>query len=97
MGSLFYILMMLLNIIWWVLIVQVIMSWLISFQVLNTRQPLGAQVWYTLNRMLEPIYGPIRRMLPPMGGLDFTPLIVLFIIAALRIILVRNQGFFFSY
>ncbi|MCR8724716.1 YggT family protein [Frigidibacter sp. ROC022] len=94
MGSLFYILMMLINVVWWVLIVHIIMSWLISFQVLNLRQPLVAQIWYGLNRLLEPLYGPIRRRLPPMGGLDLAPLIVLLGLAALRIILVRNAGYF---
>ena len=91
MGSLFYILMMILNLVWWVLIVQIIMSWLISFQVLNLHQPLVAQIWYGLNRLLEPLYAPIRRILPPMGGLDLAPLVVLLGIAAIRIVLIRNQ------
>jgi YggT family protein len=95
MGSIFYIVMMLLNVVWWVLIVHIIMSWLINFQVLNLRQPLVAEIWYGLNRLLEPIYGPIRRALPPMGGLDLAPLIVLLGIAALRIVLVRNSVYFF--
>lgn len=95
MGSLFYILMMLINVVWWILIVHIIMSWLISFQVLNLRQPLVAQLWYGLNRLLEPIYGPIRRALPPMGGLDLAPLILLLVLYALRIILIRNQMAFF--
>jgi YggT family protein len=94
MGSLFYILMMLVNVVWWILIVHIIMSWLISFQVLNLRQPLVAQIWYGLNRLLEPIYAPIRRRLPPMGGLDLAPLIVLLALAAIRIILIRNQVYF---
>ena len=54
-----------------------IMSWLISFQVLNVRQPFVAQVWYGLNRLMEPVYGPIRRMLPSMGGIDLSPIVVL--------------------
>ena len=54
-----------------------IMSWLVSFQVLNVRQPFVAQVWYGLNRLMEPVYGPIRRMLPSMGGIDLSPIVVL--------------------
>ncbi len=54
-----------------------IMSWLVSFQVLNVRQPFVAQVWYGLNRLMEPVYGPIRRMLPNMGGIDLSPIVVL--------------------
>ena len=94
MGSLYYILAMLLDVAWWILIVHVIMSWLISFQVLNLRQPLVAQVWYGLNRLLEPVYRPIRRVLPPAGGLDLAPLVAFLGIYALRIILARNAGYF---
>ena len=54
-----------------------IMSWLVSFQVLNIRQPFVAQVWYGLNRLLEPLYAPIRRVLPNMGGIDLSPIVVL--------------------
>ena len=92
MGSLVIILMMVLNIIWYIVIAHVIMSWLINFQVLNLRQPLVAQVWYALNRVLDPIYSRVRQFLPDMGGLDLAPLIVLVALAALRIIIARNAG-----
>ncbi|MCB1333531.1 MAG: YggT family protein [Roseivivax sp.] len=95
MQSLFQIIMLLLNIVWFIIIAHVIMSWLINFQVLNVRQQLVAQVWYGLNRILEPIYGPIRRMLPPMGGLDLAPLIVLIGVAVVRIVLINNQYAFY--
>ncbi len=97
MQSLFEILMLILNLIWFVIIVHVIMSWLINFQVLNVRQQLVGQVWYGLNRMLEPIYDRIRSILPPMGGLDFAPLIALLAVAALRIILQNNAALFYGY
>ncbi len=95
MQSLFQILMMLLDIVWFVIIAHVIMSWLINFQVLNLRQQLVAQVWYGLNRLLEPLYGPIRRMLPSMGGLDLAPLIVLIGVAVIRIVLINNAALFY--
>ena len=94
MQSLFEILMLLLNVLWFFIIAHVIMSWLINFQVLNTRQQLVAQIWYGLNRILEPIYAPIRRVLPQMGGIDLAPLAVLLGVAALRIILVNNVALF---
>jgi YggT family protein len=94
MQSLFEILMLLLNVAWFLIIAHVIMSWLINFQVLNMRQQLVAQIWYGLNRMLEPIYGPVRRILPPMGGIDLAPLVVLIAVAILRIILVNNYALF---
>lgn len=94
MTSLFDILMLILNLAVFFVFAHVIMSWLINFQVLNIRQPLVAQLWYGLNRLLEPAYGPIRRRLPAMGGLDLAPLIVLIILYALRIILANNAGAF---
>jgi YggT family protein len=94
MQSLFEILMLVLNVVWFFIIAHVIMSWLINFQVLNTRQQLVAQIWYGLNRLLEPIYAPVRRILPAMGGIDLAPLAVLLIVAALRIVLVNNYALF---
>jgi YggT family protein len=94
MTSLYQILMLLLNLAVFFVFAHVIMSWLINFQVLNIRQPLVAQLWYGLNRLLEPVYAPIRRMLPAMSGLDLAPLIVLIALYALRIILENNAGAF---
>ncbi|SMX46678.1 YggT family protein [Actibacterium lipolyticum] len=90
MQSLMQILLLILDIVWFIIIAHIIMSWLISFQVLNLRQPLVAQLWDGLNRILEPIYGPIRNALPNTGGLDLAPLIVLVAIYALRIIIGNN-------
>ncbi|MGL4235102.1 YggT family protein [Tabrizicola sp.] len=92
MTSFYQILMLILNVAIFFVLAHVIMSWLINFQVLNIRQPLVSQIWYALNRLLEPLYGTIRRFLPPMGGLDLAPLIVLIVIYALRIILSNNTG-----
>lgn len=94
MQSLFQILMLILNIIYYVILVHVIMSWLINFQVLNLRQPLVAQIWYGLNRVLDPIYSRVRRILPAMSGIDFAPLVVLIVVIALRIILANNVAYF---
>ncbi|MCH2094153.1 MAG: YggT family protein [Rhodobacteraceae bacterium] len=95
MQSLFQILMLVLDVVWFFIIAHVIMSWLINFQVLNLRQPLVAQLWDGLNRILEPLYRTIRRVLPPMSGIDFAPLVALIGVYALRIILANNAGFFF--
>ena len=66
----------------WVVLIHVIMSWLVSFQVLNLRQPLVAQIWYALTRTLEPVYSRIRRVVSIPGGIDLSPIIVLFAIYA---------------
>jgi len=95
MQSLFQILMLLLDVVWFFIIAHVIMSWLINFQVLNTRQQFVAQIWYGLNRILEPLYGPVRRILPPMSGIDLAPLAVLIAVYALRIVLMNNAAAFY--
>jgi len=65
--------------------------------VLNTRQPLVAQIWYGLNRMLEPIYAPIRRFLPRTPGFDLAPLVAFIALIAIRIVLQNNAGLFYGY
>jgi YggT family protein len=91
MTSLLQIILIALNIVYWIVLVHVIMSWLINFQVLNLRQPLVAQIWYGLNRALDPMYSRIRRLIPTPGGIDFAPLIVLFAVIALRVVITNNM------
>lgn len=95
MGSLILVLLFIIRIIWWIVLAHVIMSWLIGFNVLNRNQPLVWNIWNGLNRVLEPIYGPIRRVLPDMGGLDLSPLVLIVILYALQTILIRNAGFLY--
>ncbi|MBR9652929.1 YggT family protein [Thalassovita aquimarina] len=92
MISLIQILMLVLDVVWFFVIAHVIMSWLISFQVLNLHQQFVAQIWYGLNRLLEPLYSQIRKILPPMGGIDLAPLVVLLGIIAIRIVVQNNFG-----
>jgi YggT family protein len=73
------------------------MSWLINFQVLNLRQPIVAQIWDGLNRLLEPMYSRLRSILPPMSGIDLAPLVALIGIYILRIVLSNNAGFFYGF
>lgn len=94
MASLFQILMLILGIAKLFIFAHFIMSWLITFDVLNLRQPLVAQAWQGLERLLQPIYDPIRRMLPAMAGLDLAPLATLIVIYILEIILQNNAMMF---
>jgi YggT family protein len=94
MTSIFQILMLLLNIALWIVLIHAIMSWLINFQVLNLRQPIVAQIWYGLNRLLDPVYDRVRRFLPSTPGIDLAPLVIILIIYALRIILINNAAIF---
>jgi len=60
-----------------VVIAAVVVSWLITFGIVNLRNPTGRQVVRMLDAVTEPLFRPIRRIVPPMGGLDFSPIIVL--------------------
>jgi YggT family protein len=78
----------LLNVVWWIIIIQAILSWLIAFNVINTHNEGFRQVWMALQRMTEPLYRPIRRILPDFGALDLSPLVVLLIIYILQTIVI---------
>ncbi len=95
MQSLFQIIMLLLDIAWFIMIAHIIMSWLISFQVLNLGQQLVSQIWYGLNRLLEPVYAPIRRVLPNTQPLDLAPLVAFIGLIIVRTVLINNAAFFF--
>lgn len=97
MVSLYQAIMLVLQIVWVVMIAHIIMSWLISFQVLNTRQPFVMQIWGGLNALLEPIYAPIRRFLPRTPGLDLAPLVAFVVLIIVQQTLANNAGWFYSF
>ena len=77
----------LLSIVTWIIIIQVILSWLVAFNVLNTgSQGLRAFVG-ALDRITDPLYRPIRKVMPDFGGIDFSPLVLLLVIQILRMLL----------
>jgi YggT family protein len=80
MRPLLEVLIILLNIYWWVVILAVIVSWLIAFNVVNTRNQIVGMIADILYRCTEPVFRPIRNLLPNLGGIDISPLIVLLII-----------------
>lgn len=90
MTSIFQILEYLLTILFWIIMIQVILSWLIAFNVINTRNEFIRQFLYALDRITDPLYRPLRRILPDFGGLDFSPMIVLIVIKILQDILLPN-------
>ncbi|MEZ0495854.1 YggT family protein [Sphingomonas sp. IW22] len=79
----------LLSVLWWILIVQAILSWLIAFNVINTHNDFVRSVWNGLQVLTEPLYRPIRRVLPDFGALDVSPIVVLVLIAILDTVLAR--------
>jgi YggT family protein len=70
-----------------VIIVQFILSLLVAFNVINTYNDFVRAFLNALNTICEPLYRPIRRILPDFGGLDFSPLVVLILITILRMLL----------
>ena len=90
MTSILQILLLILDVAQFVIIAHIIVSWLVTFQVLNLRQPLVAQIWDGLNRILEPLYSRVRQVIPIMGGIDLAPLVVLIGVYALRIVIANN-------
>jgi YggT family protein len=66
-----------LDLYFWVILVTVIMSWLVAFNVINGANPYVRQVGYALRRLTEPLMAPIRRLLPDLGGIDVSPIVVL--------------------
>jgi YggT family protein len=80
----------LLDVIWWIIVVQAIMSWLIAFNVINTYNDTVRAIWQALQKMTEPMYRPIRRILPDFGALDLSPLVVLLVIGILSRVVIPN-------
>ena len=72
----------------WIVIIAVIFSWLYAFNVINTTNNFVASVWRMLYQMTEPVFQWVRRFIPSIGGLDLSPLIVLFAIFFLQRLIV---------
>jgi YggT family protein len=75
---------LLLSILMWIIIGQVILSWLLAFNVLNTSSHGVRTFALALDRVTAPLYRPIRRILPDFGGLDFSPLVILILIQVIK-------------
>ncbi len=77
----------LLDILTWIIIIQVILSWLFAFNVLNTGSGVVRSLTLALDRMTAPLYRPIRVVLPDFGGIDFSPLVLLLLIKIVQMLL----------
>lgn len=85
--ALVQILLLLLTLLWWIIFIQIVLSWLIIFNVINMQSDFVRGLAHALDRITEPLYRPIRRVLPDFGGIDFSPLVVLLIMAAIDMLL----------
>ena len=67
----------LLNLYFWVVIASVVMSWLVAFGIINGSNPYVQQIGRAISKLTEPLLGPIRRVLPDLGGIDISPIFLL--------------------
>ena len=77
MQSLFYLLIQILDLYWWIVIINVIISWLIGFNVLNTQNRFVFMIFDFTNRLTNPILNKIRNFLPNFGVIDVSPIVLL--------------------
>ena len=74
----------------WILIASAVLSWLVVFNVVNTRNPIVHSVGDFLYRVTEPALRPIRNILPNLGGIDVSPVILILIIMFIQIVIIPN-------
>ena len=89
MGALFYVIYLALNFYLYVVVAWVVLSWLIAFNVVNTRNQFVAMVADFLYRITEPVLGPIRKVMPHLGPIDISPIVLFFIIIFLQQVIIR--------
>ena len=89
MRSILSIILLVLDIYIWLLIAAAVLSWLVAFNVVNTRNQVVAMVGDFLYRITEPVLRPIRNILPNLGGIDVSPVVLILIIILIKDIIVR--------
>jgi YggT family protein len=89
MRSILYVILLVLDLYVWLLIAAAVLSWLVAFNVVNARNQFVAMVGDFLYRITEPILRPLRNMLPNLGGIDVSPVVVILIIILIKDVIVR--------
>jgi YggT family protein len=78
------------NLVWIILLVWVVLSWLVAFQVVNTRNQFVATIYRALQALTEPVLRPIRKILPNTGAIDLSPLVLVVILYILQRVIANN-------
>ena len=89
MNAIIWLIVTVIDLYFWVIIAAAILSWLVAFNVVNTRNQVVYQIGNALFRLTEPALRPIRRILPNLGGIDISPVVLLLLIYFLQMVL-RN-------
>jgi YggT family protein len=74
----------------YIIIAGAVMSWLIAFNVINPHNQFVRSLWQGLNALTEPVLRPIRRMLPDLGGIDISPLVLILICFFIQSVVLPN-------
>lgn len=82
--ALYQIIDILLTVLLWIVIAHGVMSWLVGFNIVNLSNDFVRAIWVALDRITGPIYAPIRRIMPDLGALDLSPMVVLIGIVIIR-------------
>lgn len=78
-----------LHVYFYVIVISVIVSWLVAFEVINAQNEKAKNLLALLNKATEPVYRPLRKFIPSIGGIDVTPIVVIFGIFLLERIIIR--------
>jgi YggT family protein len=89
MRAILDIILLVLQIYIWLLIAAAVLSWLVAFNVVNTRNQVVAMIGDFLYRITEPVLRPIRNMMPNLGGIDVSPVILILIILLIENVIIR--------
>ena len=89
MRSILYVILLVLDLYIWLLIAAAVLSWLVAFNVVNSRNQFVAMLGDFIYRVTEPVLRPIRNMLPSLGGIDVSPVVVILIIILIKDVIVR--------
>ena len=98
MNAIFYLVNSAIDLLFFIIILQVIISWLIAFNILNTYNQFIGQIIFFLNRITFPLLSPIKKILPNLGPIDISPVIVLILLKVLQVYINRDlKPFLFSH
>jgi len=90
MNALFFLVDFVVTALYWLVLIYVILSFLVGFNVINLNNQIVRQIYTGINSLVDPMLAPIRRILPTAGGLDFSPLVLLLIVMFLRTLLLQD-------
>ncbi len=98
MNAIFYLINSAIDLLFFIIILQVIISWLIALNVLNTYNQFIGQIIFFINKLTYPLLSPIKRILPDLGPIDISPVILLILLKVLQVFINRDiKPFIFAH